>query len=563
VTVVADSRIVTDIIANDRASRVFGQVGSSADRAGSRLAGLGRVAGLALGGAAVAGVAALGAAMVGGVKAAADYQTLGLKTAAVLKSTGNAAGTSVAGIQDLASALETMSGVDEELIINSQNVLATFTKIKNQGPNRVFDDAAKAALNMSVALGTDLQGATLQVGKALNDPIKGVTALRRAGVSFTASQLDQIKTMQESGDLMGAQKLILGELSTEFGGAAKAAGSGFAGSMARVKDSLGDAARQLGTAMLPTLTKLGDWLATKGVPGLIAFAKEAGPKVAGAFRTAWNAIKPVASFLTGTLWPAIQAGVDRVMPLLKTALGQVKLGLASFGKSGGDVRAIMAVLWPVLKIVGGILGGLVVANILRTAVMFRGLAAIITGVVLPGIRLFLSGFLLMVSGVLRGIELVFSAGAKIPGKLGAPFRAALPSIKDARAAVDGVRSAMDRVRSKTVYLTVSARGSAVSGGSTGKIALARGGIVREHVRGIGLSSGKQYDIGEAGPEVVSPMDGRSTVMPGAGSVARGGQSVTVNIYGAVDPAATARQVDQVLTAAKRQGWRPIPGGAFA
>jgi hypothetical protein len=123
---------------------------------------------------------------------------------------------------------------------------------------------------------------------------------------------------------------------------------------------------------------------------------------------------------------------------------------------------------------------------------------------------------------------------------------------------------MDRVHSKTVYLTVSARGSAVSGGSTGKIALARGGIVREHVRGIGLSSGKQYDIGEAGPEVVSPMDGRSTVMPGAGSAGRaGGGSVTVNIYGAVDPAGTARQVDQVLTAAKRQGWRPIPGGAFA
>jgi phage-related minor tail protein len=114
-------------------------------------------------------------------------------------------------------------GCRRELIINSQNVLLTFTKVRNEAGkgNDIFTQGTKAALNLSTALGTDLQASTIQVGKALNDPIKGVTALQRVGVSFTAAQKDQIAAMVKSGDTMGAQKLILGELSTEFGGAAQ------------------------------------------------------------------------------------------------------------------------------------------------------------------------------------------------------------------------------------------------------------------------------------------------------------------------------------------------------
>jgi hypothetical protein len=61
------------------------------------------------------------------------------------------------------------------------------------------------------------------VGKALNDPIKGVTALGRAGVQFTAQQKEQIAALVESGDVAGAQTIILQELETQFGGAAEAA----------------------------------------------------------------------------------------------------------------------------------------------------------------------------------------------------------------------------------------------------------------------------------------------------------------------------------------------------
>ena len=75
---------------------------------------------------------------------------------------------------------------------------------------------------MSPVLGTDASGSAIQLGKALNDPIKGITALTRVGVTFTEQQKDQITTLVESGKTIDAQKIILGELQKEFGGSAEA-----------------------------------------------------------------------------------------------------------------------------------------------------------------------------------------------------------------------------------------------------------------------------------------------------------------------------------------------------
>ena len=360
-----------DILARDRASRTLDKVGDSAEKAGGRLQKLGTTAKVALAGTAAAGVAAFGAAMVQGAKDAVSFETLAKKSEAVLKSTGNTAGTSVKGIQALAGSLESLSGVDEELIINSQNVLATFRNIRNVGGEKIFDKAAASALDMSVALGKDLQGASTMVGKALNDPVKGIAALGRAGVQFTAEQKEQIKTMVAAGDTLGAQKVILGELETQFGGTAKAAGSGLGGSMARLQDVVGDTFRTVATAALPTLTKLAEafarWLPgaiektqqTFGaITGFIGDHKESfvvlgvvvGGALVGAFLSwaasaaaaaaatlaaaapvlalgaalavltagiVWAyqnvgffraAVDAVARFLTGTLWPAIQTG---------------------------------------------------------------------------------------------------------------------------------------------------------------------------------------------------------------------------------------------------------------
>jgi phage-related minor tail protein len=245
-----------------------------------------------------------------GVKGLADAERASAQTAAALKSTGNSARTSVAGIETMAMSLRRMSGVDDEIIQKGANVLLTFTKISNAGGKAGgnFDKATEAALNMSVALGTDMKNASLLVGKALNDPIKGVSALRRSGVQLTAQQEKQVKAMVAAGDVAGAQRIILGELETQFGGSAKAAGQTFAGQLSRAKLAVEEMAEAVMRHAMPTITRFAEWVTKLAerfgemspkmqkvalVVGLVAAA--AGPLliVLGSMVTAFAAIIPV------------------------------------------------------------------------------------------------------------------------------------------------------------------------------------------------------------------------------------------------------------------------------
>ena len=55
-----------------------------------------------------------------------------------------------------------------------------------------------AALNQGEVSQSGLEQTTMRLGKALNDPIKGISALTRVGVTFTDAQKEQIKTLVES-----------------------------------------------------------------------------------------------------------------------------------------------------------------------------------------------------------------------------------------------------------------------------------------------------------------------------------------------------------------------------
>ena len=144
-------------------------------------------------------------------------------------------------------------------------MLLTFTNIGKD----VFPAATEAMLNLSSAMGTDLQSSSILVGKALNDPIAGLTSLTRAGVQFTDAQKDTIKALMETGDVAGAQKIILGELETQFGGAARAAGGTLAGQLDILKNQFGNVKEEIGAALIPILTEL----VVKYGPQLVEFAQ--------------------------------------------------------------------------------------------------------------------------------------------------------------------------------------------------------------------------------------------------------------------------------------------------
>lgn len=225
-------------------------------------------------------VGAIGTAMaaIGGIsflKSSIDEAREAAKvtkqTEAVIKSTGSSAKVTAGHISALAERLSVMAGVDDELVQSGQNILLTFTKVRNEvgKGNDVFDQATLAALNVSAALGKDLQSSVTMIGKALNDPIAGLTAMSKAGIQFTTQQKDQIKTLVKSGNTLGAQKIILKELETQFGG--MAAASADAGTKAKVAwDNLKES---LGNHLLPAFTLVATKLTAVVIPALAHYVE--------------------------------------------------------------------------------------------------------------------------------------------------------------------------------------------------------------------------------------------------------------------------------------------------
>ena len=168
-----------------------------------------------------------------------------VKLAGVIRATGGAAGFTTGELKTMAAGFQEVTTTGDETVIQAQSVLATFKQIKGDQ----FRDATQAALDMQTVVGGDLQGSVTRLGKALNDPVRGVSALNRVGVTFNETQKATIKRLQQSGDIMGAQKVILNELESEFGGTAAALRGTFKGSVDSAANAWGDLYEQTGYAI--------------------------------------------------------------------------------------------------------------------------------------------------------------------------------------------------------------------------------------------------------------------------------------------------------------------------
>jgi len=100
----------------------------------------------------------------------------------------------------MADSLQRVTTFDDEAITGAQSLLLTFTKIGRD----VFPEATRTVLDMSQALGQDLKSSSIQLGKALNDPITGITSLTRVGVTFTAEQKKLIESLVKTGQVAEA-----------------------------------------------------------------------------------------------------------------------------------------------------------------------------------------------------------------------------------------------------------------------------------------------------------------------------------------------------------------------
>lgn len=415
---------------------------------------------------AIAGGIALVGAVAFGIRSLEDLDRTVQQTNAVIASTKGKAGVSAAAVRDYAQSLENVTTVDDKVIQDGENMLLTFTGIGKD----VFPRATKAALNMAVAMAggnveaVDLKASAIQLGKALNDPVKGITALRKVGVAFTADQIKQIKTLVAAGKLHEAQVIILKELETEFGKAGAAAGKGPGAAWRRLQDAGEDLSQSLARGLLPVLTKAATWLSTKlADPAVVRTIDALGVSLGNAadqafafiqtvdFKSIADALGTAAGF-AGNLVNAFLGMPSWVQTAVITGWGLNKL-------TGGAVSGIIGELGKgLIKGVLGINAGVVNVN-----------AAAVNGGGLPGAagaagglglvsKMFLVGeaigLSLIVNEVRKNLgDRSTAQSVTAQGSLSA-FLAQSPTRADLRSALGGVEQGIHDIESNPLNVLV-------------------------------------------------------------------------------------------------------------
>lgn len=241
------------------------------------------------------------------------------KVEQAVRQTGMAAGFTAKELNAMAQEYQNSTIYDADEIMNKVTAqLLSFPNVTGE----TFKLAQTAALDLATLLGGDLQSASLQLGKALQDPVRGLTALRKSGVSFTEEQKEQIKVLQESGRLEEAQAIILSEVNRQYGGQAEAAAQG-AGSIDQLKNAWGDLKEDVGGFLVGEGKGVITWL--KGAIGwlrnngdaILKFAKTIGSLVAG-----WLAYSATVRGIT-----LIQKGWNAIMVTSTTVLNLFKKGV--------------------------------------------------------------------------------------------------------------------------------------------------------------------------------------------------------------------------------------------
>lgn len=196
---------------------------------------------------AAATFAAITAGAISVIKSAEEAQVANRRLSNVLKQMGYSAATK--RVLDYADALSKQIGKEDESIKLVQAKLATFknlTKTINT-TNGAFDRATRAAFDLAAAGFGEAEQSATQLGKALQDPIKGITALARSGVTFTDAEKAKIKALVESGKLLEAQDVLLKAIETQVGGTAEATAT----ASEKMAIRFGEMKEALGQQLLP------------------------------------------------------------------------------------------------------------------------------------------------------------------------------------------------------------------------------------------------------------------------------------------------------------------------
>lgn len=297
----AKSELEIVIKGKDQTGGLFGKLGGSLKTLGGIAAGI-----------AAAGVVAFGAGLAFSVGQAREAIAGQKELASTIKATGGIAGVSAIEANRWAEALSKVTNFTDDAVLKGENMLLTFTNIGE----KVFPRAAETVLDLATKFGS-VDQASVMLGKALNDPIRGLTSLTRVGVTFTEAQEKMITAMAEAGDIAGAQGAILDAIGSQgFAGLAKS----MADPLIQLQNALSEIGETIGIAVMPLITQL---------------AQQALPMIQQAMVT----IQP---FLDGfsAFFSTLAAG--------KGILTSIAAGLLMVGMSGETVQKVLDFIGPLI-----------------------------------------------------------------------------------------------------------------------------------------------------------------------------------------------------------------------
>jgi hypothetical protein len=366
------------------AQKTLKRFGRDMAKVGQQISGIGQTLTLGL----TVPIAAFGLASVKAAQQSADAFA---QVEVALKSMGGASGRTAEQLQASAKALQNMAAIDDDEILRNVTAnLLTFGKVS--GP--AFDRAQVAIVDLATRMKMQLQPATLLVGKALNDPIKGLTAMGRAGIQFTADQKTMIKSMVDAGNVAGAQAIILGELERQFGGSAKAAAD--VNPYAKLRIALGELSETIGAKLIPIVQPM-----VEGLTRLLA---------------SFDKLSPAAQQFA-VVGAIVAAAIGPLLMVIGSLLGAVST-IAAF-MAGPAAAAFGAFLLPLLPIIAGVAALVGVFLLFRDQItpVLKEWAATVAKVLGPKIAPLIEAVRTAFGALAEFVGALFKPGGKLGGAM--------------------------------------------------------------------------------------------------------------------------------------------------
>jgi hypothetical protein len=327
----------------------FDKDSSRAFKAGSQIGtGIKRASYIAAG-----GIAFLAANVAIGLDSLVKLESQTAQTEAVLKSTGGVAGITAKQVRNLAEKYEALNAtVGDEVIQNAQNLLLTFTKVNK----KAFEPALAIALDMNQALGggpDGLAGTIKLVGKALQDPEKGLSRLGRAVGGFDDATVKAVKAALKQNDTLKAQQIIIDELTKRYGGSFARAGDTTTAKVAKFHDAIEDLQRSLAAGLLPVVSKVADRLSKLlADPKVQRSIEDLGKGIADLFSD--ENLDSAGRVLTD-IFDAARAAAPVVAAAAKTVGALVKAAVGAFTSLPKEIQTLAIGAFAVNKLTGGLI----------------------------------------------------------------------------------------------------------------------------------------------------------------------------------------------------------------